>query len=152
MATNLDLRTQREAVVKAHFQAEAVDHDVAATVATFAKPRYEVPAAGAIVDGADGVHDFVQQILTSFPDLRLQQQAVHHAEGAVIVEVKFGGTQRGEWAGVEPTGKQNVDGVCDGSSVNVDGVCIFIFDGSDLICEKVYFDNATILRQIGALV
>ncbi len=142
MATNLDLRTQREAVVKAHFQAEAVDHDVAATVATFAKPRYEVPAAGAIVDGADGVHDFVQQILTSFPDLRLQQQAVHHAEGAVIVEVKFGGTQRGEWAGVEPTGKQ----------VNVDGVCIFIFDGSDLICEKVYFDNATILRQIGALV
>ncbi len=142
MTPNLDLRARREAVVKAHFQAEAVDHDVAATVATFAKPRYEVPAAGAVVDGADGVHDFVQQVLTAFPDLWLQQQALYHSDGAVIVEIKFGGTQRGEWAGVEPTGKQ----------VNVDGVCIFIFDGSDLICEKVYFDNATILRQIGALV
>ena len=65
-----------------------------------------------------------------------------HADDGVIVEGEFGGTQRGVWAGVEPTGKQ-VQGEC---------VLIFIFEGSDLVCEKVYFDNATILRQMGALV
>ena len=98
-----DVRKQREAVVEAHLQAEAVDHDVAATVATFAKPRYEVPAAGAPVEGAEGVHAFVEQVLTSFPDLWVRQQALHHADDAVIVEGKFGGTQRGVWAGVEPS-------------------------------------------------
>ena len=50
-----DVKMHREAVVKAHLQAEAVDHNVAATVATFSRPRYEVPAVGAIVDGAEGV-------------------------------------------------------------------------------------------------
>ncbi len=64
-----DVREQREGVVKAHLQAEAVDHNVAATVATFSKPRYEVPAAGATVEGTEGVHAFVEQVLTSFPDL-----------------------------------------------------------------------------------
>ena len=38
------LREQREAVVKAHIEAEAVTHDVAAALATFRHPRYEVPA------------------------------------------------------------------------------------------------------------
>ena len=128
--------------MEAHLQAEAVDHDVAATVATFAKPRYEVPAAGVTVDGAEGVYAFVEQVLTSFPDLWVRQKVVHHADDAVIVEGEFGGTQRGVWAGVEPTGKQ----------VQGEIVLIFIFEGSDLVCEKVYFDNATILRQLGALV
>ena len=26
---------------------------------------------------------------------------------------------------------------------------IFEFDGQDLLCERVYFDSATILRQLG---
>ena len=137
-----DVRMHREAVVKAHLQAEAVDHNVAATVATFSKPRYEVPAVGAIVDGAEGVHAFVEQVLTAFPYLWVRQLALHHADDAVIVEAKFGGTQRGVWAGVAPTGKE----------VQVECVLIFVFEGSDLVCEKVYFDNATILRQLGALV
>lgn len=53
------IRARREAVVNAHIEAEAVSHDVAATVATFRHPRYEVPALGAIVDGAEGVTGLV---------------------------------------------------------------------------------------------
>ena len=85
---------------------------------------------------------FVEQVLTAFPDLWVRQLALYHADDAVIVEGKFGGTQRGVWAGVAPTGKE----------VQVECVLIFVFEGSDLVCEKVYFDNATILRQLGALV
>ena len=50
-----DLRARREAVVNAHIEAETVTHDVAAALATFHHPRYEVPAVGAIADGGEAV-------------------------------------------------------------------------------------------------
>jgi steroid delta-isomerase-like uncharacterized protein len=134
------VRARREAVVDAHIEAEAVKHDAAATLATFKRPRYEVPALGAVVDGADGVHGLVTGLVTAFPDFYLHKDKVHHAEDAVIVECRFGGTQRGEWAGVPPSGKK----------MEVQAVLIFCFEGADLVCEKVYFDHGTVLRQIGA--
>lgn len=135
------IRTRREAVVNAHIEAEAVTHDVAATVATFRHPRYEVPALGAIVDGAEAVNGLVTGLLSAFPDFYLQKMALHHADDAVIVEVRFGGTQLGNWAGIEPTGKK----------MEVQSVLIFDFEGDNLVCEKVYFDHATVLRQIGVM-
>ena len=35
--------------------------------------------------------------------------------------------------------------------MEVAAVLIFVFEGDKLVCEKVYFDHATILRQIGAI-
>ncbi len=87
------------------------------------------------------MHAFVEQVLSAFPDLWVRQLSLHHADEAVIVEAKFGGTQRGIWAGLTPTEKK----------AEVDCVLLFIFEGSDLVCEKVYFDNPTILHQLGAL-
>jgi steroid delta-isomerase-like uncharacterized protein len=134
------IRARREAIVNAHIEAEAVSHDAAATVATFRHPRYEVPALGAIVDGAEAVNALVSSIVSAFPDFYLHKDTLHHADDAVIVEARFGGTQRGTWAGIDPTGKK----------MEVQGVLIFVFEGDDLVCEKVYFDHATILRQLGA--
>src|SRR4051794_2844196 len=136
-----DVQATREAVVDAHIRAEAVDHDVALTLATFRHPRYEVPALGAIADGQDAVSGVVNAVLTAFPDFYLRKTAVHHAHNAVIVESVFGGTHRGVWAGIAPTGK----------AMEVQGVLIFIFEGDDLVCEKVYFDHATILTQLGVI-
>jgi hypothetical protein len=67
------IRTRREAIVNAHIEAEAVTHDVAATVATFRHPRYEVPALGAIVEGAEAVNGLVTGLLSAFPDFYLQR-------------------------------------------------------------------------------
>ena len=135
------LRAHRESIVDAHLQAEAVNHDPAATVATFRRPRYEVPALGVTVDGAEGVGSLVGGLLAAFPDFYLHRLGLHHADDAVIVEARFGGTHRGNWAGIEPTGK----------SMEVQSALIFVFEGEDLVCEKVYFDHATVLRQIGAI-
>ncbi len=135
------MRARREAIVNAHIQAEAVDHNVASTVATFRHPRYEVPALATIADGSDAVNGLISAILTAFPDFYLHQKAMYHAENAVVVEAVFGGTQQGIWAGMQPTGKP----------MEVQGVLIFVFEGEDLVCEKVYFDHATVLRQLGAL-
>jgi steroid delta-isomerase-like uncharacterized protein len=135
-----DIRSRREGVVQAHFQAETVDHSVAAALATFREPRYEVPAAATVADGAPAVHIFLTQVFDAFPDLWLKQKALYHSDAAVIVECEFGGTHSGMWAGVPATGRQAA----------VEAALIFIFEGADLVCEKVYFDNATILRQLGA--
>ena len=136
--TRESLRTRREAVVNAHIEAEAVKHDVAAALATFHHPRYEVPANGVIADGSEAVEKFLNGLLGAFPDLWLKPLTLYHADDAVIVECKWGGTQRGPLADLAPTGKP----------MEVQGVLIFIFDGDRLICEKVYFDRATIRQQL----
>ena len=133
------LRTHREQIVDAHIQAETATHDIRAALATFRHPRYEVPAFGAIADGAEAVEGLLGQLLGAFPDFWVRRIATHHADGAVIVECKFGGTHKGEWAGIPPSGKR----------MEVQAACVFVFDGADLVCEKVYFDHATILRQLG---
>ena len=140
-STTPSLRARREAVVNAHIEAETVTHDVAAALATFHHPRYEVPAVGAIADGEEAVQGLLSQLLGAFPDFWLNRLALYHSDDAVIVEVRFGGTHRGVWAGIAPTGNQ----------VEVQSACIFVFEGDNLVCEKVYFDHATILHQLGAL-
>jgi predicted ester cyclase len=126
--------------VNAHIEAEAVKHDVRAALATFHRPRYEVPAVGAVADGGAAVEGLLTQLLGAFPDFWLNKLAVYHADDAVIVECKFGGTHRGVWAGIAPTG----------NPMEVQSALIFVFEGENLVCEKVYFDHATILRQLGA--
>jgi len=133
-----DLRTRRMAVVNAHIEAEAVHHDVSAVLATFHHPRYEVPAMGPAIDGGAAVHDLLTQLLGAFPDFWVEPSATYHADDAVILECRFGGTHRGLWAGIAPTGR----------TFAVAGACFFLFEGDKLICEKVYFDHATLLRQL----
>ena len=141
---NLDqfsLRASRDAIVNAHIDAETVTHDVAAAVSTFHHPRYEVPALGVIADGSKAVETLLEQLFGAFPDFWLTKVATYHADDAVVVECRMGGTHRGVWSGVAPTGNQ-IDLPC---------AAIFVFEGDKLICEKVYFDHATILQQLGAL-
>jgi len=133
------LRARRQAIVDAHIRAEAVDHDVKAALATFTRPRYDVPALGGVVDGAEGVDGLLHVLLRAFPDFWLRVTACYHTEQAVIVECVFGGTQRGEWAGVAPTGKP----------MEVPAALFFLFEGDGLVCERVYFDHATVLRHLG---
>ena len=49
-------RARRELIANEHIEAEAIRHDVTATVKTFEHPRYEVPALGVVADGAEAVN------------------------------------------------------------------------------------------------
>ena len=134
-------RALREERVNAHVQAVTTGHDVDAVMATFHRARYEVPALGVVTDGVEASGRLLSAIFAAFPDFYITVDALHHADDAVIAEVRFGGTQRGVWAGVEPKG----------AKAEVAGVLIFVFEGQDdLVGEKVYFDHGTILRQLAA--
>jgi steroid delta-isomerase-like uncharacterized protein len=132
------LRERREAVVLEHVAAEN-RQDVEATIATFHRARYEVN--GEPSDGEAAVRELLHGLMTGFPDVHGEVQKLHHAADAVIGEVQMTGTHNGLWAGIPPTGRR----------VDFPLACIFDFDGDRLVCEKVYFDVATILTQVGVL-
>jgi steroid delta-isomerase-like uncharacterized protein len=132
------LRERRQAIVLEHVEAEN-RHDVEATIATFHRPRYEVN--GVETDGEAAVRELLQGLIDGFPDFHAEVGKLHHADEAVFGEARVTGTHSGEFNGIPPTGKP----------VDVRIGTLFEFDADRLLCEKVYWDMATVLQQIGIL-
>lgn len=134
------LRAKRKTVITAHLEAECITHDVDATVATFRHPRFIIPALGITAEGSEAVHDLLAAVQDGFPDFYVRPVAYYDSETAVIVEAVLGGTQTGPWAGLPPSGRR----------MEVDSVLIFEFEEAELVSKKIFFDHATLLRQIRA--
>jgi steroid delta-isomerase-like uncharacterized protein len=137
---NQGLRERREAIVNEHVAAEN-RHDIEATIATFHHPRYEMIPLGAPADGAAAVHELLQEMMDGIGDFTAHVQRLHHSDDAVICEVRLTGIHQGPVAGVPATGRP----------IDLPMACIFDFDEDRLVCEKLFFDNATVLQQVGAL-
>src|SRR5919202_3446850 len=133
-----DLRARREAIVREHMESEN-QYDFDTTIATFGHPRYELVATGDVYDGEDAVRGYFAESRRAFPDQRNELIALHHADDAVIAEVDLLGTHLGPLRALPPTGRA--------FRCRVDAH--FVFDGDDLVCERVYFDQLTIMRQLG---
>ena len=129
------LRQRREAIVNQHAEAEN-RHDVEATIVTFHHPRYEVN--GVSSDGEAAVRELLQGLMHGMSDLHAETVRLRHMDDGVLVEGIITGTHDGEWAGIPPSGNR----------VNFPVVGIFEFDGDRLLCEKVFFDMATVLTQM----
>ena len=136
---NADLAARRAAVVREHMESEN-RHDFDATIATFQHPRYELIGTGDIYDGEAAVRGYFAASRSAFPDQRNELRALHHTDDAVIVEFDLLGTHLGMLRGViPPTGK----------TFRCPMTAFFVFAGDRIVCERVYFDSATILRQLG---
>jgi steroid delta-isomerase-like uncharacterized protein len=135
-----DLAARRAAVVREHMDSEN-HHDFDATIATFAHPRYELIGTGDVYDGEAAVRGYFEETRTAFPDQRNQLVALYHSVDAVMVELVLEGTHTGPLRGLPPTGR----------AFAAQMAAVFAFaPGSDrIVCERVYFDAATILRQLG---
>ena len=133
-----DLRAKREAIVIEHMESEN-RHEFDVTLETFDHPRYELIATGDIHDGPEEVAAYFEETRTAFPDQRNELIALHHAEDAVIVEAMLYGTHDGAFRGLPPTGRKFEMQFC----------ALFVFEEDRLVCERVYFDAATVLRQLG---
>jgi len=128
-----DLRARREAVVREHMESEN-RHDFDATLATFAHPRYELMATGQVFDGPEAVMGYFRSSRRAFPDQRNELVSLRHVDDGVVVELDLLGT-------AEQTGQAFRSRMC----------ALFLFepDGDGIVCERVYFDQASILRQAG---
>ena len=135
--TTTELRERREALVREHMESEN-RHEFDVTMGTFHHPRYEIVPTGEVHDGEEAVARYFTETRAAFPDQRNETIAIHHADDAVIVEFWLRGTHEGELRGIPATGK----------AFEVRTLALFLFEDDKLVCERVYFDTATILAQL----
>jgi steroid delta-isomerase-like uncharacterized protein len=137
-ATPAALRKRREAVVREHMESEN-DHDFDATIGTFSHPRYEIIATGEVYDGEEAVRRYYAESRAAFPDQRNELIALHHLDDGVVVEFDLLGTHRGPLRALPPTGR----------AFRCRMTAFFLFEGERIVCERVYFDQLSIMRQLG---
>jgi steroid delta-isomerase-like uncharacterized protein len=134
-----ELRRRRLEIVEEHFRTE-VTQEFGLTLATFnGHPHYEIMATGQVFDGDDEVMGYYRTTRTAFPDQRHDNVRMHVADDAVITEFDLLGTNLGELYGLPPTGL----------AYRVPIIAVFFFEDDRITNERIYFDTASLLRQIG---
>lgn len=131
--------------VRGHMQSEIV-HDFEATLATFDHPRYELYGHGQVFDGADAVMGYFKTSRAAFPDQANEVISMQAGGDCVFVEFWLTGTHKGPvktlTGELAPTGKS--------FRVRVAAVFEFPPDSDKIICERVYFDQTAIQKQLTA--
>jgi steroid delta-isomerase-like uncharacterized protein len=93
-------------------------------------------------DGIDAVRRYYGDLLRASPDFHIDVQQRYVSDDAVVLEVRLSGTHLGNWRGLPATGRRFDFPLC----------AVFTFDEEDrLVGERIYYDRATVLRQIGVL-
>jgi predicted ester cyclase len=84
--------------------------------------------------------DFYQAFASAFPDFEIIVHTEHDLPGISIREVQIEATHKGEYFGLQPTGRR----------VSFPLMAFFLFDKTTghLNAERAYFDNNTVLAQI----
>jgi steroid delta-isomerase-like uncharacterized protein len=135
-----DKRLTRVALVEQHIRLENA-HDLEGVLRTFGDTaRYDDEAWSEHHKGKDGVRSFYSQLMKALPDLEIDVQRQHVTEDAILVEVLIRGTHLGAWRGLPATGRRVEFPLCG----------VYTFDEDDRLAgEKIYYDRATVLRQLG---
>jgi steroid delta-isomerase-like uncharacterized protein len=139
MSSN-DRRALRIALVEQHIRLEN-QHDLEGVLATFGETaRYDDEAWDEHDEGPSGVRAFYEQLMKALPDLEIDVQRRHVTDDAILVEVIIRGTHLGEWRKLPATGRKIAIPLCG----------IYTFEKDDRLAgEKIYYDRATVLRQMG---
>jgi steroid delta-isomerase-like uncharacterized protein len=130
----------RLALVEHHIRLENA-HDLEGVLATFGDTaHYDDEAWGEHHEGPAGVRGFYQHLMAALPDLEIHVQRQHVSDDAILVEVVIRGTHLGTWRGLPPTGRRVEFPLCG----------VYTFDDEDRLSgERIYYDRATVLRQVG---
>lgn len=127
MTTADDIRDTRERLVLRHVQAEN-DRDIAAFMATFAHPRYEIVPTGKVFDGEAAVRAMILAQWETLPPVQYSAAAIYHGNDGVVVETRT---------------------TAPDTSIDMFSVNVFGFEGVGLILERCYFDRMQVGAQLG---
>ena len=138
--TNTDRMATRLKLVEEHVRHEN-DHNLEAIMGTFgATAQYDDEPWDAHYVGRDAVRAFYEGMLQALPGLRIDVLHTHASDTAVVLEVVIRGQHLGPWRGLPATGAQIELPLCG----------IFTFDDAERLAgERIYYDRATLLRQLG---
>ena len=135
-----DRKSARLALVQQHVRLEN-EHHLEGVLSTFGKnAHYQDEAWGDSYPGCDGVRSYYEQLMAALPDLEIQVRQQHVTDDHVLLEVFICGTHLGPWRGLPATGRR----------VEVPLCAVYTFDDEDRLAgERIYYDRATVLRQLG---
>ena len=130
----------RLGIVEKHVRSEN-EHNLDGIMRTFgATARYDDESWNAHYVGQDEFRIFYSELLQALPDMRIDVLRQHGSNDAVILEVVIRGQHLGFWRGLPATGRRVEFPLCG----------IFTFDEGGLLAgERIYYDRATVLRQLG---
>lgn len=131
------LRARRETIVREHM-ADEIDQAWDKVLATFPHPHYEIIATGAVHDGRPDVERYYKSSRQAFPDQRNTLLSLRHVDDGIVVEFILEGTQLGPLGPLPPTGRP----------FSCQMAAFFLFEGEILVCERIYSDTLSIVRQL----
>ena len=136
----LDRQARRMALVEEHVRMENA-HDLAGVIQTFGETaRYDDEPWNQHYEGREQVHNFYSELMAALPDLSIEILRRHVAPETIVLEVMIRGTHLGPWRGLPATGRRVEIPLCG----------MYTFDRDDRLAgEKIYYDRATVLRQLG---
>ncbi len=135
-----DRKSIRLALVQQHVRLEN-EHHLEGVLGTFGESaQYQDEAWGDSYPGRDGVRSYYEGLMAALPDLEIRIRQQHVTDQNVVLEVLICGTHLGPWRGLPATGRR----------VEIPLCAIYTFDDRDRLAgERIYYDRATVLRQLG---
>ncbi len=103
--------------------------------------RHDLTGAIPGVKGQQGALNFIGDLKSAFPDLRLEIADIFSADEKVVVRFAASGTHLGTYLGHEPTGKR----------IKVHNINIYRFDGGRVVETWQLTDGVGLLRQLGIM-
>jgi len=105
-------------------------------------PIYKIMAASATFKGRDQVAQFYTGLFDGVPDATFELINAFVGEEGVVEESILRGTQRGTLFGIPPTGRE----------MALPLTIVFPILNGQIMGERLYFDLATLARQLGVAV
>jgi steroid delta-isomerase-like uncharacterized protein len=135
-----DRSSPRLKIVEEHVRRENA-HDLEGVIETFGEmARYDDEPWNAHYEGREQVRQFYAQIMAALPDLSIEIVRQHVSAETILLEVVIRGTHLGARRGLPATGRHIEFPLCG----------VYTFSPDDRLAgEKIYYDRATILKQLG---
>jgi steroid delta-isomerase-like uncharacterized protein len=89
-------------------------------------------------EGKDALRGFMAAFYAAFPDLHVHVRSLIGEGSLVAAEYDLSGTHRGIFLGLDPTGRW----------FTVRAVSVYEHNGSRFTRETVYYDSASLLKQL----
>jgi steroid delta-isomerase-like uncharacterized protein len=130
----------RVRIVQEHVRLENL-HDLDGIMQTFGTgARYDDEPWDDHRIGRGAVQSYYEQVMRAVPDIVIDVKNQHVGDSAIILEIEVTGTHMGTWRGLPGTGRRIAFPLC----------AVYTFDEADKLAgERIYYDRATILAQLG---
>jgi steroid delta-isomerase-like uncharacterized protein len=103
------------------------------------EPVYKSMATGEEHRGKDAVASFYRGLFETIPDATFDLVTVYISEAGVVEESVLRGTHQGTWMGVALAGRK----------IELPLIIVFPMQAGAILGERLYFDLATPVRQLG---